>query len=581
MKKEIEIIGIYSNLKKLLIYVSLKRKIQFIYLIILTIITSVAEMLSIGAVFPFIKIVTEPDKILTQYNFYNIFEFIGITTTRDLIIIGSIVFAILAVIAGFTRLLLVYLNLRLSMALSFDIYIKLYSKIINNSFSYHISHNSNQILSTITTKVLAVSMVFTHSILIITSSIIILSVILILFLIDKWSTMYALIFFFIVYFFIIRLTRFKLSKNSKLIASKRDIVVKIVQESLGGIRDIIINKSQKYFIDIYNDAVYKVEKANAQNNFIAQSPRSILETISLVFVSIIIIIITTTPQTSEPISNILPILASLALGAQRILPLFNQIYQAHASNQSVTYSLIDVIETLEQKFDLSYFKENKNFKFQKTIILKNLKYSFNNNNTYIFQDLSFKIPKGSRVAITGPSGCGKSTLLDLIMGLLEPTNGNILIDNFLLKKNKKIWQKKIAHVPQFIYLTDATICENIAFGIPKDRIDMKKVIEVSKIAQIHEFIESRERGFNEIVGERGIRISGGQRQRIGIARALYKNPELLILDEATNALDYKTEDRLIKSIDISYKNITILIVSHRPSSLKNCTHFLELKKNKL
>ena len=166
------------------------------------------------------------------------------------------------------------------------------------------------------------------------------------------------------------------------------------------------------------------------------------------------------------------------------------------------------------------------------------------------------------------------------MGLLEPTNGNILIDNFPLKKNKKIWQKKIAHVPQFIYLTDATICENIAFGIPKDRIDMKKVIEVSKIAQIHEFIESRERGFNEIVGERGIRISGGQRQRIGIARALYKNPELLILDEATNALDYKTEDRLIKSIDISYKNITILIVSHRPSSLKNCTHFLELKKNK-
>ena len=539
-------------------------------------------MLSIGAVFPFIKIITEPDKILRQYNFYNIFEFIGITTNRDLIIIGSIIFAILAVIAGFTRLLLVYLNLRLSMALTFDIYVKLYSKIINNSFSYHINHNSNKILSIITTKVLAVSMVFTHTILIITSSIIILSVISILFLIDKWSTIYALIFFFIVYFFIIRLTRYKLSKNSKLIAFKRDTVVKIFKESLGGIRDIIINKSQKYFIDIYDDAVYKVEKANAQNNFIAQSPRSILETISLVFVSIIIIITTTntTLQTSESISNILPILASLALGAQRVLPLFNQIYQAYASNQSVNYSLVDVIETLEQKFDQGYFKENKNFKFQKTIILKNLKYSFNNNNTYIFQGLSFKILKGSRVAITGPSGCGKSTLLDLIMGLLEPTNGNILIDNFPLKKNKKIWQKKIAHVPQFIYLTDATICENIAFGIPKDRIDMKKVIEVSKIAQIHEFIESRERGFNEIVGERGIRISGGQRQRIGIARALYKNPELLILDEATNALDYKTEDRLIKSIDISYKNITILIVSHRPSSLKNCTHFLELKKNK-
>ena len=272
----------------------------------------------------------------------------------------------------------------------------------------------------------------------------------------------------------------------------------------------------------------------------------------------------------------MPALGSLALGAQRILPLVNQIYQAHSANRGIAYSLIDVIKILENKDYPLDTKSNINFSFKKSIILKNLKFSYKKDNTYVLQNLNFEILKGSKVAITGPSGSGKSTLLDLIMGLIEPTEGEIIVDNFSIKNNKDQWQMKIAHVPQFIYLADVTIAENIAFGIPKDKIDLAKVIKASKQAQIHDFIESRELGYNEIVGERGIKLSGGQRQRLGIARALYKEAELLILDEATSALDNETEDSFIEIIDNLEKNITVIIVAHRLSSIKNCKHFIRL-----
>jgi ATP-binding cassette subfamily B protein len=235
-----------------------------------------------------------------------------------------------------------------------------------------------------------------------------------------------------------------------------------------------------------------------------------------------------------------------------------------------------MLEILEKKNYRPDVTPNENFSFNKSIVLKNLRFSYKNNNTNVFQGLNFEILKGSKIGITGPSGSGKSTLLDLIMGLLEPTEGEIMVDNFLIKNNVNQWQKKIAHVPQFIYLADTTISENIAFGIPKNKIDFDKVKQAAKFAQIHDFIESKEFGYNEIVGERGVKLSGGQRQRLGIARALYKNAELLILDEATSALDYETEDSLMKVVDGLDKNITILIVTHRLSSIKNCTHFLKL-----
>jgi ATP-binding cassette subfamily B protein len=572
--EEHKYVSLFGTIKKLLTYVSIRRKIQFIYLIILTIITSLAEMMSIGAAFPFIKIITEPDKIFSDNFYLNILEFLNITTEKELIIFGSCTFAVLAFIAGFIRVLLTYINLRLATAVSSDIYFIVYSKILYQPYTYHISKNSNEILSVITNKVQNITGVFTNCISIFTSLIIFFSIIFILFIINWLSTTYAIIFFFLSYFLIFRFSKAKLSKNSRLITKQQDLVVKATNEGLGGIRDIIIDKTQKHFIDIYSSAVFKVQKAFAQNNFISQSPRFILEAVALVFVSIIIILLTR--HKINGVYDILPVLGSMAFGAQRILPLTNQIYQAHTANRGIVYSLLDVIEILEKKNELCLVYENKILSFNKSISAKNIKFSYKNKNIHVFKNLSFEISKGAKVAITGPSGCGKSTLLDLIMGLLDPTEGEILVDNISIKDCKNQWQQKIAHVPQFIYLADTTIAENIAFGISKGQIDLKKVKSAAKMAQINDFIESKELGYEEIVGERGIKLSGGQRQRLGIARALYKEAELLILDEATSALDYATEDSLMKVIDSLDKKITVIIISHRISFLKNCTYFIRL-----
>jgi ABC-type multidrug transport system fused ATPase/permease subunit len=567
-------VSLFGTIRKLLTYVSIRRKIQFIYLIILTIISSLAEMLSIGAAFPFIKIITDPGKIFSDNFYLNILEFLNITTEEELIIFGSCAFGVLAFIAGFIRVLLTYINLRLATAVSSDIYLVVYSNILYKPYFYHINKNSNEILSIITNKVQNITAAFTNCISIFTSLIIFFSIIFILFTIDWLSTTYAVIFFFFSYFFIFRISKIKLSKNSRLITKQQDLVVKATNEGLGGIRDIIIDNTQQHFIDIYRSAVFKVQKAIAQNNFISQSPRFILEAVALVFVSIIIILLS--KQKINGVYDILPVLGSLAFGAQRILPLMNQMYQAHTANRGIVYSLLDVIEILEKKNELSLVCENKILSFNKSISAKNIKFSYKNKNTHVFKNLSFEISKGAKVGITGPSGCGKSTLLDLIMGLLDPTEGEILVDNIPIKDCKNQWQKKIAHVPQFIYLADTTIAENIAFGISKGQIDLKKVKNAAKMAQIQDFIESKELGYDEIVGERGIKLSGGQRQRLGIARALYKEAELLILDEATSALDYATEDSLMKVIDFLDKKITVIIISHRISFLKNCTYFIRL-----
>jgi ATP-binding cassette subfamily B protein len=201
---------------------------------------------------------------------------------------------------------------------------------------------------------------------------------------------------------------------------------------------------------------------------------------------------------------------------------------------------------------------------------------------YSLQGVSLRIKRGERVGVIGSTGYGKSTFVDLLMGLLMPTDGGIFIDGKLLDRGNLLsWQKNIAHVPQSIYLTDATIEENIAFNIPKHLINHNRVISAARQAQIATFIEQLPNQYETKVGERGVRLSGGQRQRIGIARALYKDVSLIVFDEATSALDEKTESAIIESINSLNSNLTLLIISHRMSTLRICNRFLEVKNSSI
>jgi ATP-binding cassette subfamily B protein len=280
-------------------------------------------------------------------------------------------------------------------------------------------------------------------------------------------------------------------------------------------------------------------------------------------------------------AEVVPILGMFALAAQKILPAIQQVYSSYSNIKGSRASFEDVLELLDRPF---YHNTNKIssvgcIKFEKIIELKDLSFSYDSGPLWVLKDVNLKIKKGECVGFMGVTGGGKSTLIDIVMGLLNPTKGDLIVDGCVISnKNKNLWQAHITHVPQNIYLSNSTIEENIAFGIPKDKIDHQQVKIAAEQAQISDLISQWKDGYQTIIKERGANLSGGQRQRVGIARALYRKSDVLIFDEATSALDVQIEERIMDVINNLDKDLTILIIAHRLSTLKNCDKILEINK---
>ena len=312
---------------------------------------------------------------------------------------------------------------------------------------------------------------------------------------------------------------------------------------------------------------------------ISMSPRIFLEI--FVIVTAVIFIYFSAFSERTIVMN-LSYLAILAFGAQKCLPLINSIYLMSVSIKGVTPTILTFLNILENgRKDLIDNKHYKTLDFNETLKLKNLSYQYNTTLPKILNNITIEVKKGEKVAIKGETGSGKSTLINIISGLLDQTEGKMLVDNTEVKtENKKNWQKNISIVPQAIFLHDASILENIAIGINVNEIDFDIVKKSAKLAHIDSFIEKLPNKYNEKVGERGVRLSGGQKQRIGIARAFYRNSSLIILDEPTNALDLATENLIMESIKIIGKNITVIMISHSNNSLKYFDKIIDLDKLK-
>ena len=265
----------------------------------------------------------------------------------------------------------------------------------------------------------------------------------------------------------------------------------------------------------------------------------------------------------------------------RLLPLSQLTYAAWAGYRVKVASLEDILKELENKQDIQNFRktllEDEKINFTNEITFNNVNYSYDGSKN-VLNDVCLSIKKGDHIGIYGETGSGKSTFLDLIMGLIPPKEGSVLVDNIDLyeNNNKYYWTSKISHVPQNIFLKEGNIGENIAFGFTMENLDFELLEKSSGIAQIYEFIKKTSSGFSTMVGERGIRLSGGQKQRIAIARALYKSREILVLDEATSALDELTEKKIIDKILKTYEKLTIIMVTHRLNSLKNCNRIFQV-----
>jgi ATP-binding cassette subfamily B protein len=344
---------------------------------------------------------------------------------------------------------------------------------------------------------------------------------------------------------------------------------------LGGIRDVLIDGSQVAYCDIYRNADRPLRYAQGNNSFIGASPRLAMESLGMLLIAALAY---SMAQQSDGIMRAIPVLGALALGAQRLLPVLQNAYVAWTAIQGEQATLQDTLELLDQPLpDYADITTGAPIPFREKISCVGISFRYGPQSPWVLQQLDLDILKGSRVGFVGVTGSGKSTLLDIVMGLLRPTEGELLIDGqAVTAHNHRAWQAHLAHVPQAIFLADSSIEENIAFGIHKEQIDHQRVRHAAKQAQIAATIETWPNQYQTLVGERGIRLSGGQRQRIGIARALYRQANVIIFDEATSALDNDTEQAVMHAIEDLGSDITVLIIAHRLSTLKNCTHVVEL-----
>lgn len=570
-----EIRSLLTLLRRLWAHISVQRRIQMAGLVVLIVISGFCEIVSIGLLVPYLSILSDAQSLDLHPIFKAISGRFGYDIHQNILLPLTIIFGFAVILAGSMRLLLLWVSSRLSFEMGSDLSNLIYLKALYQPYSVHISRNSSEIISGISSKAdTVIYYVIIPVINLISSFLMLFFIMSALIYINPMAAFVSFIGFGIIYIAIIFLSRKRLQRNSKSIAVESVNAIKSLQEGLGGIRDVLLDSSQSIYSADYKKSEYKLRMAQGDNLFIAQGPRFIVEALGLVLLLVLAYFL---GMQDGGISVAIPVLGALALGAQRLLPMLQQSYAAWSNIQAGQSSLIDTILLLEQPLPRWMDTEAPSpIKFENEICLSNLKFQYSNESKYILNGLNLTINKGSIVGFVGKTGCGKSTLLDIIMGLLDPTSGELLIDGIrITESNKRAWQELIAHVPQAIYLADSTIEENIALGTPRESIDKKLVIESARKAQILDVIEGFPGKYQTFVGERGIRLSGGQRQRIGIARALYKKAKVIILDEATSALDEDTEQMVMKSFENSDRDVTLLIIAHRLATLNNCDQIID------
>jgi ABC-type multidrug transport system fused ATPase/permease subunit len=558
-------------------HISPRRRGQFGLLLVLMLLASLAEILSIGAVLPFLSVLTAPEQVFALTAAQPVIQALELTEPMQLLLPLTIAFGAAALTAGAMRLLLLWASTRLSFATGADLSISIYRRTLYQPYEVHCSRNSSKVIDGISGKANSViGNIITPVLTLISASVTLVTILFALLLVEPVIALVGFGGFGLIYALILRLTRKQLLLNSQRIACESTSVIKSLQEGLGGIRDVLIDGSQTTYCQIYRNADLQLRRAQASNAFISASPRYVIEAMGMVLISALAYMLA---QQADGIAKAIPVLGALALGAQRLLPVLQQTYAAWSSIRGGQASLQDTLELLDQPLP-EHAKQQfvqTAIPFKQSINLKELCFRYSPQTPYVLKQFNLSITKGSRVGFIGTTGSGKSTLLDIVMGLLQPTDGSLEVDGQAITyDNHWAWQAHIAHVPQAIFLGDCSIEENIAFGLPYDQIDHIKVREAAKQAQIADIIETWPKQYQTYVGERGIRLSGGQRQRIGIARALYKKADVIIFDEATSALDNETEQAVMEAIESLSQDLTLLIVAHRLSTLKNCTQIVEL-----
>jgi len=564
-----------ASLLRLWRHNSKRRQNQFLLLTVLTLVSAFAEVVSLGAVLPFLGVLTAPERVFTYPFVADAARALGITSADRLVLPLTLAFAVAALVAGVLRILLLSVSTRLAFAGAADLSLEMYRRTLYQPYRVHLARNSSEVISGITNKVGSAVTVLLQFMTLVSSVVLLVAVTAALVAIDPLVAFVATFAFGASYGLITWLSRRTLLRNSRRIAYEQTQVIKALQEGLGGVRDVLLDGAQPVYCDIYRRADQPLRQAQGKNAIISQAPRYAMEALGMVLIAALAYGLS---QRSGGVASALPVLGALALGAQRLLPALQQAYSAWATIVASQASLTDALDLLDQPLPAEMLlPAPAPLAFDDSIRFESVRFRYLPDGPWVLENLNLVIQHGSRVGFVGSTGSGKSTTLDLLMGLLEPSEGQLLVDGEPVTGPRlRAWQRTIAHVPQSVYLADSSLAENIAFGVPRTEIDMSRVRMAARQAQIADFIEQTPEGYDVLVGERGVRLSGGQRQRIGIARALYKQASVLVFDEATSALDNATEQSVMDAIDGLDRSLTILLIAHRLTTVRRCDTIVEL-----
>jgi ATP-binding cassette subfamily B protein len=566
-------------LRRLYAFLSPRRKWQIFLVSLLMLSGTFLEVLTLGAVLPFLTVLTKPQAALRNPYVARIAEILGVTPDN---ILKHVTLAFIGVVltATIVRLTLLWATHRLASVMGTDLSSEVYRRTLYQPFSVHASRNSSHLIATITKKVSHTTHVFQVLLTALTAAILAIGITTALVLINPVIAGLAALVFGGGYALIGRLARRRLLQNSKRIKDNSIRLVKALQEGLGGIRDVLLDATQPVHLAAYRRVDRPLRRATADVGFIAGSPRLVMEALGISCIAGLAYAFT---QRHEAGDGFLPTLGALAIGAQRLLPTFQHMFAGYATIVGHHASLEELIALLEQPIPADADEPPPPpLDFRREIHYQQVCFRYGATGPWVLDGFDLVIPKGARVGFVGKTGGGKSTALDLLMGLLTPTSGLITVDGQPISgPHKRAWQRTIAHVPQSIFLSDASIAENIAFGVPSHKIDMERVRHVARIAHIADFVESQPRQYKTEVGERGVRLSGGQRQRMGIARALYKQASVLVFDEATSALDNATERELMDDIERLSRDLTILMIAHRLTTVERCDKIVVIEGGRI
>ena len=550
-----------------------RRRRQFYGVLALMLAGAVAEVALVGTVAPFLSMLSG-DSAPAQFG--PVAEILGEQPIGAI----ALVFIGAVVVASAIRLLLSWSNQAFILGVGHDLAVETQRRVLLQPYSFHIQRSTSEVITSLDKIQVLVFGVLRQAMVTTVGAVIGVFILALLLSIDAVAALAAFGSLGLFYFLVSRFTALRLARNSEIVGTAYDQRVKIIQESLGGIRDLIIDQTQPLYLDEFRKVDERFARAGVATMFIAGAPRYLVEGAALVFIAALAMVLA---GREGGLGQALPVLGAIALGGLRLLPLVQQAFSSWATmaaNRSVIGQVLELLR-LPVADEHARAEAPSPLPFDRAIELDGVGFSYPSRPQPAVAEASFAMARGSRLALVGKTGSGKSTLADLLMGLLDPDEGRITVDGVALTAaNRRAWQANIAHVPQAIFLADASIARNIAFSVHEDAIDLERVRHAVEVADLSEFIASLPGGLETMVGERGVRLSGGQRQRLGIARAIYKRAPLLVLDEATNALDGDNEARILRNL-MSERDRTVLIIAHRQSTVAGCDQILRLDKGRI